>query len=117
MLFYYQLLLLTLFDHKLLLLTLLYYQRKIVQEIQSPEAPLFMTPVEDLHDGYICVGYKNQFDLISDKSGDVRHFYQVPVSKVYYIHIHAVLIVYNMRIHVFLIVNNNCMHLKTSNVL
>lgn len=53
-----------------------------MQEIQSPDTPLFLTPVEDLHDGYVCVAYKNQFDLVNDKSGDVTHFYTVPVSKV-----------------------------------
>ena len=33
-------------------------------------------------DNQICIGYKNQFDLINEKNGDTLQLYQVDSSKV-----------------------------------
>ena len=33
-------------------------------------------------DNHICVGYKNQYDLITEKNGDTLQLYQVEASKV-----------------------------------
>jgi hypothetical protein len=33
-------------------------------------------------DNQICVGYKNQFDLINEKNGDTLQLYQMEANKV-----------------------------------
>jgi hypothetical protein len=33
-------------------------------------------------DNHICVGYKNQFDLINEKNGDTLQMYNVEANKV-----------------------------------
>ena len=34
-------------------------------------------------DNHICVGYKNQFDLINEKNGDTLQMYNVEANKVW----------------------------------
>ncbi len=54
-----------------------------IQELQSFESPQLMTLIDDSHgDNQICVGYKNQFDLINEKNGDTLQLYQFEASKV-----------------------------------
>ena len=55
----------------------------ILQELQAFEVPSIITLVDGLRsDNQICVGYKNQFDLINEKNGDTLQLYQVEASKV-----------------------------------
>ena len=42
-----------------------------------------MTLIEGIkEDNQICVGYKNQFDVINEKNGDTLQLHQVEASKV-----------------------------------
>ena len=53
------------------------------QELQTYETPQLMTLVDGPRgDNHICVGYKNQYDLITEKNGDTLQLYQVEASKV-----------------------------------
>ena len=53
------------------------------QELQSFEVPQLMTLIDGPKgDNQICVGYKNEFDLINEKNGDTLQLYQVDSSKV-----------------------------------
>lgn len=53
------------------------------QELQSFEVPQLITLVDESKgDNQICVGYKNQFDLINEKNGDTLQLYSVDNNKV-----------------------------------
>ena len=53
------------------------------QDLPVFEAPQIVTLVDGLNeDNQICVGYKNQFDLINEKNGDTLQLYQIESSKV-----------------------------------
>ena len=48
------------------------------------EVPQIITLVDGLkNDNQICVGYKNQFDLINEKNRDTLQLYQVEARKVH----------------------------------
>ncbi|XP_076091518.1 GTPase-activating Rap/Ran-GAP domain-like protein 3 isoform X2 [Mytilus galloprovincialis] len=54
-----------------------------VRELQSFEVPQLITLVDESKgDNQICVGYKNQFDLINEKNGDTLQLYSVDNNKV-----------------------------------
>lgn len=53
-----------------------------VQEVTVGEAPILMTLVyTSSHEIRVCVGYKNQFDLISE-AGDVFKIHSIDKQKV-----------------------------------
>lgn len=53
-----------------------------VQEVTVGEAPILMTLVyTSSHESRVCVGYKNQFDLISE-AGDVFKIHSIDKQKV-----------------------------------
>lgn len=53
------------------------------QELQTYEVPQLITLIDgNRDDNQICVGYKNQFDLINEKNGDTLQLYNVETSKV-----------------------------------
>lgn len=57
----------------------------ILKELQSFEVPQLLTLVDGLGQGMdnqICVGYKNQFDLINEKNGDTLQLHQSEAAKV-----------------------------------
>ena len=54
-----------------------------LQELQAFDVPQLITLVDGPKgDNQICIGYKNQFDLINEKNGDTLQLYQVESSKV-----------------------------------
>lgn len=57
--------------------------RVLTQELQAFDSPQLITLIDGVRDdNQICVGYKNQFDLISEKNGDTLQLYQVEANKV-----------------------------------
>ena len=55
----------------------------LLQELSVFDVPTLITLVDGTHgDNQICVGYKNQFDLINEKNGDTLQLYQVDSNKV-----------------------------------
>ncbi|KAK2145076.1 hypothetical protein LSH36_704g00019 [Paralvinella palmiformis] len=53
------------------------------EELQSFEVPQLLTLIDGPKgDNQICVGYKNEFDLINEKNGDTLQLYQVDSSKI-----------------------------------
>lgn len=53
------------------------------QELQSFEVPQLITLIDgSKDDNQICVGYKNQFDLINEKNGDTLQMYSIDANKV-----------------------------------
>lgn len=54
------------------------------QELQSFEVPSLLSLVDGYQnqDNQICVGYKNQFDLINEKNGDTLQLHVFDASKV-----------------------------------
>ncbi len=53
------------------------------QELQAFENPTLITLVDGPRgDNQICIGYKNQFDLINEKNGDTLQLHQVDAHKV-----------------------------------
>lgn len=55
------------------------------QELQAFDSPQLITLIDDVKgDNHICIGYKNQFDLINEKNGDTLQLYRVEASKVGY---------------------------------
>lgn len=54
-----------------------------VRELQSFEVPQLITLVDGSKgNNQICVGYKNQFDLIHEKNGDTLQMYNIDTNKV-----------------------------------
>lgn len=54
-----------------------------VRELQAFDSPQLITLIDGVRDdNQICVGYKNQFDLINEKNGDTLQLYQVEANKV-----------------------------------
>ena len=54
-----------------------------IQEVTVGEAPLLMTLVfTSAHESLVCVGYKHQFELISE-SGNVSRIHVIDKQKVY----------------------------------
>ncbi|XP_021348641.1 GTPase-activating Rap/Ran-GAP domain-like protein 3, partial [Mizuhopecten yessoensis] len=54
-----------------------------VRELHTDEPPLLVTLIDgNKEDNQICVGYKNQFDLINEKNGDTLQLYHVEANKV-----------------------------------
>ncbi|KAL8625828.1 hypothetical protein ACOMHN_012420 [Nucella lapillus] len=54
-----------------------------LRELQCGDVPQLVTLIEGIRgDNQICVGYKNQFDLINEKNGDTLQLYSVEASKV-----------------------------------
>ena len=54
----------------------------VVQEVTVGEAPILMTLVyTSSHESLVCVGYKHQFDLISE-AGDVSKIHSVDKQEV-----------------------------------
>ena len=54
----------------------------VTQEVTVGEAPILMTLVyTSSHESLVCVGYKHQFDLISE-AGDVSRIHSVDKQKV-----------------------------------
>ncbi|XP_036368697.1 GTPase-activating Rap/Ran-GAP domain-like protein 3 isoform X2 [Octopus sinensis] len=53
-----------------------------VQEIHTAEVPSILTLVDGKDDNYICVGYKNQFTVINEKTGDCHPLYHVEGNRV-----------------------------------
>lgn len=57
--------------------------RVLTQELQAFDSPQLITLIDGVRDdNQICVGYKNQFDLINEKNGDTLQLYQVEANKV-----------------------------------
>lgn len=57
--------------------------RVFTQELQAFDLPQLITLIDGVRDdNQICVGYKNQFDLINEKNGDTLQLYQVEANKV-----------------------------------
>lgn len=55
----------------------------MLQELQCPEVPQIVTLIDGVKgDNQVCVGYKNQFDLINEKNGDTLQLYSVEATKV-----------------------------------
>ncbi|XP_076090626.1 GTPase-activating Rap/Ran-GAP domain-like protein 3 isoform X2 [Mytilus galloprovincialis] len=55
----------------------------LVRELQSFEVPQLITLIDgSKDDNQICVGYKNQFDLINEKNGDTLQMYSIEANKV-----------------------------------
>lgn len=55
----------------------------LTQELQAFDSPQLITLIDGVRDdNQICVGYKNQFDLINEKNGDTLQLYQVEANKV-----------------------------------
>ena len=55
----------------------------VIQEVTVGEAPILMTLVfTSAHESLVCVGYKHQFELISE-SGNVSRIHVVDKQKVY----------------------------------
>lgn len=54
------------------------------QEISVCETPMLVTLVDGASgvDNQICIGYKHQFDLISERSGESHRLHVVEASKV-----------------------------------
>ncbi|PVD22442.1 hypothetical protein C0Q70_18255 [Pomacea canaliculata] len=53
-----------------------------VRELQCPEVPQIVTLIDGVKgDNQVCVGYKNQFDLINEKNGDTLQLYSVEATK------------------------------------
>ncbi|XP_076454839.1 GTPase-activating Rap/Ran-GAP domain-like protein 3 [Babylonia areolata] len=54
-----------------------------LRELQCGDIPQLITLIEGVRgDNQICVGYKNQFDLINEKNGDTLQLYSVEAAKV-----------------------------------
>lgn len=54
-----------------------------VRELHTDELPSIITLIDgNKEDNQICVGYKNQFDLINEKNGDTLQLYHVETNKV-----------------------------------
>lgn len=53
---------------------------QLVRELLVPEAPTLLTLV-DSPDNHICVGYRHQFDLVSEKTGDATRLHSVDAAK------------------------------------
>lgn len=54
-----------------------------LQELQSFEVPQLITLIDGSKgNNQICVGYKNQFDLIHEKNGDTLQMYSIDTNKV-----------------------------------
>ncbi|XP_077538309.1 GTPase-activating Rap/Ran-GAP domain-like protein 3 isoform X2 [Haemaphysalis longicornis] len=53
---------------------------QLVRELLVPEAPALLTLV-DSPDNHICVGYRHQFDLVSEKTGDATRLHSVDAAK------------------------------------
>lgn len=59
---------------------------QFVREIMSAEAPVLVTLVDSpsaCGDNHICVGYRHQFDLINEKTGEVSKLHAVDAAKVH----------------------------------
>lgn len=55
----------------------------MLQEVTVGEAPILMTLVfTSSHESLVCVGYKHQFELISE-SGSVSRIHVIDKQKVY----------------------------------
>ena len=55
----------------------------MLQELQCAEVPHIITLIDGAKgDNQLCVGYKNQFDLINEKNGDTLQLYSVEATKV-----------------------------------
>ncbi|XP_067000028.2 GTPase-activating Rap/Ran-GAP domain-like protein 3 [Anabrus simplex] len=62
-----------------------------IRELQVAEPPTLMTLVDSslarsdsgVGDNYICVGYRHQFDVVNERSGDVVHLHTVEGSRVH----------------------------------
>ena len=60
----------------------------LFQEIQVPEAPTIITLVDSslagsaggTADNTICIGYRHQFDLVNERTGEVSHLFSVQES-------------------------------------
>ncbi|XP_041371207.1 GTPase-activating Rap/Ran-GAP domain-like protein 3 isoform X2 [Gigantopelta aegis] len=54
-----------------------------VRELQTFETPQLITLIDGMRgDNQICIGYKNQFDLINEKNGDTLQLYHIDANKV-----------------------------------
>ena len=63
-----------------------------LQELDCYDTPQLLSLIDGTRgeadsiraDNQICVGYKNQFDLINEKNGDTLQLFQVDTCKVFY---------------------------------
>ncbi|XP_046368417.1 GTPase-activating Rap/Ran-GAP domain-like protein 3 isoform X2 [Haliotis rufescens] len=54
-----------------------------IRELQAFEVPSMITLIDGMKgDNHICIGYKNQYDLINEKNGDTLQLYHVESNKV-----------------------------------
>ncbi|KAL5011298.1 hypothetical protein ScPMuIL_009849 [Solemya velum] len=54
-----------------------------IRELQAFDVPQLVTLIDgSKDDNHICVGYKNQFDLINEKNGDTLQLYHAEANKV-----------------------------------
>ncbi|KAK3087392.1 hypothetical protein FSP39_005300 [Pinctada imbricata] len=54
-----------------------------VRELQAFDVPQIITLIDGARDDHqICIGYKNQYDLINEKNGDTLQLYHVEANKV-----------------------------------
>jgi hypothetical protein len=74
-------------DKRIILLEFSIY---VLQEIQVAEPPLLITLVDSslsgssgggIADNHICVGYRHQFDLVNERTGEVSRLHAVEGSR------------------------------------
>lgn len=55
-----------------------------LQELSLNETPAIVTLIDgyNLPENKVCVGYKNSFDLINERTGEVVNLYQTEAGKV-----------------------------------
>lgn len=59
---------------------------QLVRELLVAEAPAVVTLVDSpsaCGDNHICIGYRHQFDLLNEKTGDATRLHSVDASKVH----------------------------------
>ncbi|KAK8773734.1 hypothetical protein V5799_011733, partial [Amblyomma americanum] len=84
---------------------------QLVRELLVPEAPALLTLV-DSPDNHICVGYRHQFDLVSEKTGDATRLHTVDAAKA---HLVAALDIYEDDEAELLLCYNHTTHFQKLN--
>ncbi|XP_075734905.1 GTPase-activating Rap/Ran-GAP domain-like protein 3 isoform X4 [Rhipicephalus microplus] len=84
---------------------------QLVRELLVPEAPALLTLI-DSPDNHICVGYRHQFDLVSEKTGDATRLHTVDAAKA---HLVAALDIYEDDEAELLLCYNHTTHFQKLN--
>ncbi|XP_042205762.1 GTPase-activating Rap/Ran-GAP domain-like protein 3 isoform X2 [Homarus americanus] len=90
---------------------------QFIREVSVSEAPIIITLVDSplvssaggLNDNKICIGYKHQWDLVSERTGEVTRLHHIEASKVNLV---AALDIYEDDEAELLLCHNNTCHFQ-----